>query len=216
VIGELLPGWVGTAEWLGADPPPVLAGAEAAAVAGAGPGRRAEFATGRACARAALARLGGPAAPIPRRPDRGPQWPAGFAGSITHCPGYRAAAAARTRDLRAIGIDAEPHQPLPERVRRRVLLPAEQRWCRRQPPGVHFDRIMFSVKESVFKAWHPLTGRWLGFRDAEVSVCPAAGRFSVTLLVPAPDCLRRGLAGRFRVAGGRIVTATVVPRDQLT
>jgi 4'-phosphopantetheinyl transferase EntD len=244
VIGELVPGWIGTAEWFGADPPAVLPPAEAAAVAGAAPGRRAEFATGRACARRALARFGVPPVPIPRDPERGPRWPAGFAGSITHCHGYRAAVAARHRDLRSVGIDAEPDLPLPDRVRPRVLLPEELDWCRRQPGGLRYDRVVFSIKESVFKAWHPVTHRWLGFRDARVTLTPASGTgrpaggsgrpaagsrgpaagsrgpatgwFRVALLVPAPACLRPGLTGRYRVAGGLIVTATVVLNDQPT
>jgi len=30
------------------------------------------------------------------------------------------------------------------------------------PPGPSWDRLLFSAKESVYKAWFPLTGRWLG------------------------------------------------------
>jgi 4'-phosphopantetheinyl transferase EntD len=97
--------------------------------------------------------------------------------------------------------------------------------------------VVFSIKESVFKAWHPVTHRWLGFRDARVTLTPASatgrpaaggrgpatgsrgpatGWFRVALLVPAPACLRPGLTGRYRVAGGLIVTATVVLHDQPT
>ena len=59
--------------------------------------------------------------------ERGaPRWPAGVVGSMTHCAGYRAAALVRAADLASLGIDAEPHGPLPEGVLRRVALPAER------------------------------------------------------------------------------------------
>jgi 4'-phosphopantetheinyl transferase EntD len=102
--------------------------AEEAQLSGASAQRRAEFATGRACARAALAALGLPATAILRGPRGGPQWPAGVAGSITHCAGYRACAAALLGDVAAIGIDAEPNCPLPDGVLADISVPAERRW----------------------------------------------------------------------------------------
>ena len=56
---------------------------------------------------------------------REPLWPAGVVGSITHCDGYRAAAVARATDLATVGIDAEPHEPLPDGVLAAIALPAE-------------------------------------------------------------------------------------------
>ena len=88
--------------------------------------RRAEFTTVRTCARIALGRLGLPPAPLLTGSKREPLWPAGVVGSITHCDGYRAAAVARASEVAAIGIDAEPHDPLPDGILDRVTLPAER------------------------------------------------------------------------------------------
>ncbi|WP_306332212.1 4'-phosphopantetheinyl transferase [Streptomyces sp. KL109B] len=68
---------------------------EEALIARAVPKRRNEFTTVRACAHDALAGLG--LAPVPLLPDeRGaPGWPPGVVGSMTHCPGYGAAAVPR-------------------------------------------------------------------------------------------------------------------------
>src|SRR6185295_10925222 len=88
--------------------------------------RRREFRTGRACARAALAKLGVEARAIPSGPKGAPQWPAGIAGSITHCDGYRACAVAHQADLVSIGIDAEPDAPLPEGLLADIALPEER------------------------------------------------------------------------------------------
>src|SRR5215469_16812348 len=68
--------------------------AEAAIVARAVEKRRAEFATGRACAHAALDAWGAPDAPLLPGPDRAPLWPDGFVGSISHARGACAAVAA--------------------------------------------------------------------------------------------------------------------------
>src|SRR4051812_9450636 len=75
--------------------------------------RRREFTTGRACARQALSRLGTPVVALPSGPHGEPLWPAGTVGSITHCRGYRACAVARSEAVTALGIDAEPNEPLP-------------------------------------------------------------------------------------------------------
>src|SRR3984957_6533699 len=80
------------------------------------PKRYREFATGRTCARQALGILGFPRSPILVGPSRQPLWPPGAVGSITHCTGYCAAAVGRREDYRAIGIDAEPNEPLSQDV----------------------------------------------------------------------------------------------------
>lgn len=122
------------------DPPPAagqqaLFPAEEREIAGAGDKRRREFTTARRCARRALARLGLAPGPLPTGPTGAPVWPVGVTGSITHCDGYRAAAAARTADLAGLGIDAELHAPRPAfRGRRGHVLPGD-RHVHRAPGG---------------------------------------------------------------------------------
>jgi 4'-phosphopantetheinyl transferase EntD len=146
---------------------------EAEAVARAVDKRRAEYAAGRACARAALASLGNAPGPIPRESERGaPVWPAGFVGSITHTEGYRAAAVARAGDILTLGIDAEPHGPLPDGILDAILAtPAERAALEThtgRSPHVRWDRLLFSAKETVYKAWYPFHRRMLGFQEAEL------------------------------------------------
>jgi 4'-phosphopantetheinyl transferase EntD len=57
---------------------------------------------------------------------------------------------------------------------------------RRDVPGVHWDRLLFSAKESVYKAWFPVAKRWLGFKDVVVTVNTSAETFAARLLVPGP------------------------------
>jgi len=185
---------------------------EAAFIAGAVESRRREFATARFCAREALARLGVPPEPIRRGAKHEPLWPEGMIGSITHCAGYRAAAVGRRAEFLAIGIDAEPHGPMPAGVERRVLRAEEREWLTRAPRGTHWDRVIFSAKESVYKAWYPLTGRWLGFEEAVVTLDPPAGTFEARLFAhPAHGHLTK-FGGRFLVEGGLVLTAIAAPR----
>ena len=187
--------------------------AEEALVARAVEKRRREFVTGRACAREALARLGAPPGPILQGPKGEPLWPQGVVGSITHCDGYRACAAADAERLRTLGVDAEPDLPLPERLLGDIALPQERgplRELARERPGVSWDRLLFCIKESIYKAWFPLAGRWLGFEDAAVAIDPEEGRFSARLLVPGPVVAGRelsGFEGSWLAADGLLIAA---------
>lgn len=186
---------------------------EEAALARAVEKRRREFATVRLCARRALVRLGVEPAPIVPGRRGVPQWPSGVVGSMTHCDGYRAAAVARAAEFLAIGIDAEPNQPLPPGVAEAVARPEEVAAVgdlTRAVPGVSFDRLLFCAKEAVFKACFPLSGREIDFTDALVSFDPAAHTFQATLLTPTPPA-PTVLSGSWTAARGLLLTAVAVP-----
>jgi 4'-phosphopantetheinyl transferase EntD len=185
---------------------------ERAAIERAVDKRRREFVTVRACARRAYAQLGVPAAPVVPGDKGEPSWAAGVVGSITHCDGYRACALARAGNVLALGIDAERNTPLPDGLLADVTVPEERPMLRdlaRQAPYVHWDKLLFSAKESVYKAWFPLARRWLGFEDACLTI-DREGGFSARLLVPGPPVAGRRLtelSGRWLVADGFVATA---------
>jgi 4'-phosphopantetheinyl transferase EntD len=213
MIERLLPPQVSAVAARRDDPETPPLPAETALLGGAVAERRAEFATARHCARQALRRIGAPDAPILRGSRREPLWPAGIVGSITHCTGYRAAAVAHAAEMLTIGIDAEPHAALPEGVARRVLDAAELRWTAGAPAEVHWQRLIFSAKESVYKAWFPLARSWLGFEDATVAIDPAAGTFHARLLIEPPCGVPAEFPGRFLVEDGLVLTAIAVARQ---
>lgn len=201
---RLLPAGVRVAEAFGDLAEARLHPDEVAAVAGAVPSRRREFATTRHLARRAMRDLDLPPSPVPRGSDRAPVWPPGVVGALTHCEGYRAAALARAGTVRAVGIDAEPHAALPPGVASLVLRADEDR---AGIDGVHTDRVRFSAKESIFKAWYPLTGRWVDFSRARVVLLPD-GRFDA---VVDPNLgWPTTVSGRWLVADGLVLTAVVV------
>jgi 4'-phosphopantetheinyl transferase EntD len=190
-----------------------LAPEEELVVARAVQKRRREFSTGRACARLALRQLGLDPVAIPAGGRGEPVWPAGLVGSITHCRGYRACAMAKADDVLAIGIDAEVHEPLPAGVLEQVTLGSERAMIADRAAGVHLDRLLFSAKEAVYKVWFPLTRRWLGFEQAELSIDPQDGTFHARLLVPAlvpAGASLSELRGRWCVEDGVVATAIVL------
>ncbi|GFG96881.1 4'-phosphopantetheinyl transferase PptT [Mycobacterium timonense] len=181
--------------------------------------RRNEFITVRHCARIALGELGLPPVPILKGEKGEPCWPDGVVGSLTHCTGYRGAVVGRTDALRSVGIDAEPHDVLPDGVLNAISVPAERTEIPASLSGdLHWDRILFCAKEATYKAWFPLTKRWLGFEDAHItfeSDGPGAttGRFVSRILID-PAALSgpplTELAGRWSVERGLVLTAIVL------
>ncbi|WP_419998924.1 4'-phosphopantetheinyl transferase family protein [Streptomyces boninensis] len=224
MIEELLPDPVVAVESRGDEDHPPLLPEEEAVMAHAVPKRRQEFTAVRACARRAMEKLGFPAQPVLPGERGAPRWPEGLRGSMTHCDGYRAAAVVRAGDLAALGIDAEPHAPLPAGILDTVALPAERgrlAYLAAGRGGVHWDRLLFSAKESIYKAWFPLTGLPLGFAEADIEFhqdpgpSPAPqGRFRAELLVPGPlvGGVRLGrFEGRWLVRQGLVATAVAIP-----
>jgi 4'-phosphopantetheinyl transferase EntD len=130
--------------------------------------RRNEFITVRHCARQALGELGVPPGPILKGGKGEPCWPDGVVGSLTHCTGYRGAVVGRATSVRSIGIDAEPHDVLPDGVLGAIALDEERHEIAALPEGLYWDRILFCAKEATYKTWFPLTKRWLGFEDAHI------------------------------------------------
>ncbi|MGD3110171.1 4'-phosphopantetheinyl transferase family protein [Streptomyces sp. YGL11-2] len=202
------------------DPPPAtsppLFPVEEQQIAHAGDKRRREFTTARQCAHRALTRLGLPPTPLPPDPTGAPAWPPGITGSITHCDGYRAAAVAHTTDIPHLGIDAEPHAPLPPTVREGITTPAERTHLHQlhgAHPDIHWDRLLFSAKESVYKTCSRLAPRPLQFQDAEITFAPDTHTFTARLLLPWPaDVPAPLLTGRWHTSHGIALTATTLPR----
>ncbi len=177
--------------------------------------RRNEFTAVRHCARIALAELGLDRPPMVPGGAGAPTWPLDVAGSMTHCHGYRAAAVGQTSYIAAVGIDAEPDEQLPAGILASIASASEQRHLSSLPEaawGPSWDRLLFSAKESIYKAWFPLMHRWLGFEDAELRFA-LNGTFTAELLVGpliVNGQARASMAGRWRAANGLLLTSVTV------
>lgn len=187
------------------------------AISEASEARRREYLAVRWCAHAALEALGVQIRAIPSGVDGEPIWPPNIVGSMTHCDGYRAAAVARSVHVRAIGIDAELHATLPPGVEDIVASAQEQEDLHRlclSYPSVAWDRLLFSAKESVYKAYFPLTRQWLDFADVRIRIDPMTGTFHASVdetpglqRARLPVCMKGTWA-----AGSHLITAVVIGR----
>lgn len=180
------------------------------------PRRQREFEAARACAGAALAEVGVDRPALVPGVSGAPSWPAGVVGTMTHCQGFYGAAVARADVVASVGVDAEPNEPLPDGVLPFVAGEVERGKMQRlglRRPGVCWDRLLFSAKESLFKAWFPLTGSRLEFLESEIHFYADLRVFeaAVGAGVDVPEILRGRLLGRWHVSDDLIRTALVVP-----
>jgi 4'-phosphopantetheinyl transferase EntD len=182
--------------------------------------RRLEFATGRHCALAALSALNYEAILLGREPDGRPRWPPGFLGSISHCERLCVAAVVREPMFAALGLDVELRAPLPEGVLELVAspeeiaaLPCDTFPALGRPP---FDTVLFSGKESVFKALYPEVRRFFGFEEVSLALS-VDGRFEAQLQPRlASEVGRQSLSGQFALTRDYVLTAVVVQGAEAT
>jgi len=133
------------------------------------PKRVREFTAGRHIARRALRHMNVAASSIPVAKNRCPVWPDGIVGSISHTDDIVGVALARTQDYVSVGFDIEAGRAVKPELFNMFLTDDE---------SYHIDPIaeselatlIFSCKESVYKAVYPLVGEFLEFRDLEISI----------------------------------------------
>lgn len=114
-----------------------------------------------------LTRLGYAACAIPKGASGAPVWPAGIVGSFAHDEAIAVAAVGRCGDVRTLGIDVEPAEPLPAELRELVVSPREQAGF---TDNTCQGRLIFAAKEAVYKAVAALDGTLLDYRDIEVDL----------------------------------------------
>ncbi len=104
-----------------------------------------------------------------------PTWPDGMVGSLAHDATVAVAALARRDDYLGIGIDIEPAEPLDPDLLDMVATPRERAAFREtiqkanQASLLH-GRLLFAIKEAVYKAAYPLDRIFLDHHDVEVDL----------------------------------------------
>ncbi len=177
-------------------------------------GRLREFECGRMHAKLALSLLGVDAVHLPVGPDRAPLWPAGVVGSLAHIGGWIdgqiAAAAARTRDVCAIGIDVERDDGLHPSLWSYVLTEGEFERILSLPPQMRAieAQVIWCAKEAVTKA----ARRVVEPRALDVECDLTDGSFVARLRRTGPKmCPPEKWPGRTARAQGLILAAVTWP-----
>ncbi len=191
----------------------VLFQTELPAIDGAQPRRRAAFRGGRACARAALGELGVQPVAIPAGAAGAPCWPDGFVGSISHTDEVAAAVVARSPPVYGIGLDIEGDGQLDDATMVRIVCRPEELvpGCNPSHTGnLRHGKLLFVLKEAVYKLYWPLTGTFLDFHDLRVTLEEAAGTFRAELVDPQLPAVAgtRAITGRFARAEGFVIALT--------
>ncbi|ALB71495.1 4'-phosphopantetheinyl transferase [Cronobacter muytjensii ATCC 51329] len=131
--------------------------------------RQAEHLAGRMAAVAALRDAGAKPGVPGIGAHREPRWPAGFTGSITHTGNRAWATVIATPG--SIGLDVETvmASPTAEELASGIIDAQERTLLERTPlPFASALTLVFSAKESLFKALFPHVGHWFGFACARV------------------------------------------------
>lgn len=148
------------------------------------PSRRDEFRLGRSCVRNALAKLGAPDTAILRAPGGAPLFPTDFVGSLSHTHNLCIAIAATRATRPALGVDVETRSPTHARAQTRIATPGERHHLAdlaSEVPEVDWWKLLFSAKESVYKAHASLDGTKLRFHDVEIEFAPHGPTFSASM-----------------------------------
>jgi enterobactin synthetase component D len=178
---------------LGTPLPPDLIRAVAARQAGFVAGRYAALQALKACGCDAPGRL-------ERLPNRAPSWPRGFLGSITHTSDFASAVVAHSGQLTALGHDCENllSDKTALEIQNRILGSEE---IRKHPASGlqlgQYTGLIFSAKESLYKALMPIVQKGFYFQDAEavsLSREPTGekGRIRLRLLIDLAPGYERG------------------------
>jgi 4'-phosphopantetheinyl transferase EntD len=128
-------------------------------------------AAGRMAARQAFTAADAPGLEIAGRADDGrPRFPDGWTGSITHGAGYAIAVVAPTEVHQAVGIDVEVAGSLPLRDAELVLNAPERRAAAAARDPDACATLLWSAKESAFKAWSVASGGLTPVDPTEIRV----------------------------------------------
>jgi enterobactin synthetase component D len=184
---------------------------------GAVPKRRLQYAAGRHCAVTALRGLGLDVSRLDRGADGLPVWPAGVAGSISHCDDLACAVVVNTSDARAAGLDVERVVSRRRAARVGPLVVDRDELLSARAAGIDEAlavTLLFSAKETLFKCLFPIVRRWFGYSAARIQP-NEDGSFDARLTSALSDGLQAGtnLTGRWTVSSGRVYTALFLTRD---
>ena len=172
-----------------------------------------EFQHGRSCARLALSMLGQPPCPVGRGKHREPLWPAGFIGSISHAGDHAAAAVAATDLFLGIGLDMEFADPIEDGLIASICRPEE---IGRVDDGEDIGyraKLLFSIKESIYKCVWPLTRQFVDFTEIEVRLVDDSDRYEAIAHTAKCDAVPVDrLSGRYRRYGKLILASAYISR----
>jgi 4'-phosphopantetheinyl transferase EntD len=174
--------------------------------------RQLEYAAGRQLSRSLLGEIGIRDFPLLNGIDRVPRWPDGILGSITHCNSLCAVALGKAGEVMAIGIDVEQAEPLPAEAEALAILPEERLLIKKLPESIQAlaTRLIFSAKESAYKAIYPETQIFLEFSEVQIELHENGNFFATVLNSKAADIFHKEIRGRYHIDSRHLGTSVVL------
>lgn len=175
--------------------------------------RRSEFIAGRYLARQALLELGESHTSVPPGENRAPQWPGKFIGSITHTDDLALCAVAKKNKVIRLGIDIENilEDNVAKEIAASIVTQSEYQFVGPQAsPDKAMLTLIFSAKESLFKALYPEVGYYFDFDVAKTtSISLDTGRMTLELNQDLNSSLLKGTGFGvfFEMSKQRVFTA---------
>nr|WP_256489291.1 4'-phosphopantetheinyl transferase superfamily protein [Pleionea sp. CnH1-48] len=178
--------------------------------------RKAEFLAGRYVAQQALKELCIEVEQIAVGPSRNPLWPTEVVGAITHTHQRAFAAVALKQHIRYLGLDHEIwiESATAKDIKSSLISTTEEDYLNTtQWPFERGLTLLFSAKESLFKALFIEVGRYFDFLDAELQdLCFNTHTFTLKLTTDLTPQLVKGrcFAGRFQYDESSVQTLIAI------
>ena len=174
--------------------------------------RKAEYLGGRYCASLSLACRFASQQQVNTGKHREPIWPLGVVGSISHCATKAIAVTGLNTDYKYVGIDYEEIVSNKNYYRLKQYILAHDEMYAFKQSDLCQERILtlvFSAKESLYKALFPYVKRFFGFKDAKmVCVDLNTGLFQIQLVnqICKDYPIGKVFTGEFRFIGNHVLT----------
>ena len=158
--------------------------------------------------------LGHGEGPVLSGDKREPLWPQGVIGSISHSGKCCLAALSCDPKLLSLGIDIETREGIKPGVRDLVCTQEDLEGLGAERGNPEWWKLIFSAKESIYKALYPLLQRWIGFSQASLSFDFSTGTYNAILdpSLMLPHGKGPELTGRFLLSDDYIFTCLDIPR----
>jgi enterobactin synthetase component D len=178
--------------------------------------RKLEHIGGRLCAERVLSMLGASGQGVGQRATGEPIWPPGFAGSISHTRRMAYAVVSSSDNGRRLGIDTE------QILTGQSLDSVERLCCTRYETGLYLSSakasllatLIFSGKESLYKAIGAMVGRTVDFQEVEVeNIDFVTQTMRFKALAGDLPSLSQCCTGYFRVHEGEVHTSVLWSTD---
>lgn len=177
--------------------------------------RQSEYLAGRYMAQISMSSMGFEKANIARGLNNSPVWPNGVIGSISHSNDEAYSIVASSNDYKFLGIDYEKiiNDEISKEVYNSIANEKELRNVMNL--GFEFSHaltIIFSSKESLFKALHPHTKFYFDFLDATlINLTPKDNQFEIKLNKTLNESLTENMVfkGIYKISYENILTVVI-------